>query len=61
VFTELLKEPKKPLLQPLKIFRVLMLPYEGESKELFTTRYVYVQMENARWVLTDQHEKGLHQ
>ena len=58
VLTELLKEPKKPLLQPPKILRVLMLPYEGESKELFMTRYVYVQVENARWVLTDQHETG---
>lgn len=61
ILSELLKEPKKPLLQPPKILRVLMLPYEGEGKELFMTRYVYVQMENARWVLTDQHEKGLHQ
>jgi conjugal transfer pilus assembly protein TraV len=58
VLSDLLKEPKKPLLQPPKILRVLMLPYEGESKELFMTRYVYVQVENARWVLTDQHEAG---
>ena len=58
VLSELLKEPRKPLLQPPKILRVLMLPYEGESKELFMTRYVYVQVENAKWVLTDQHETG---
>lgn len=56
VLTGLLKEPKKPLLQPPKILRVLMLPYEGERQELFMSRYVFVQLENARWVLTDQHE-----
>ena len=56
ILSELLKEPKKPLLQPPKILRVLMLPYEGERQELYMSRYVYIQLENARWVLTDQHE-----
>lgn len=31
----LLKEQKKPLLQPPKILRVLLLPYKGEDDELF--------------------------
>jgi len=31
----LLKEEKKPLLQPPKILRVLLLPYKGEGDERF--------------------------
>lgn len=57
VLSDLLEEPKKPLIQPPKILRVLMLPYEGEHGELFMTRYVYLQVEGAKWLLTDQQEK----
>lgn len=57
ILTELLQEPEKPLLQPPKILRVLMLPYEGANGELFMTRYVYVQVEDAKWLLTEQREK----
>jgi len=32
ILTELLQEPKKPVLQPPKILRVLLLPYQGEEK-----------------------------
>ena len=59
ILTELLHEPEKPLLQPPKILRVLMLPYEGANGELFMTRYVYVQVEDAKWLLTEQREKGV--
>ncbi|MHB8810643.1 MAG: TraV family lipoprotein [Desulfobulbaceae bacterium] len=57
VLAELLEEPKKPVLQPPKILRVLLLPYQGEQEELFMTRFVYVQIEDSRWVLTDLAEK----
>ena len=57
VLTELLQEPKKPVLQPPKILRVLLLPYQGEQEELFMTRFVYVKIEDSRWVLTDLAEK----
>jgi conjugal transfer pilus assembly protein TraV len=53
----LLEKPKKPLLQPPKILRVLLLPYKGEDEELFMTRYVYVKIENSKWILTDLVEK----
>ncbi len=59
ILSDLLEEPDKPLLQPPKILRVLMLPYEGEQGELFMTRYVYIQVEDAKWLLTEQHEKGV--
>ncbi|HBG19764.1 MAG TPA: hypothetical protein DDY32_10965 [Desulfobulbaceae bacterium] len=59
ILTELLHEPEKPLLQPPKILRVLLLPYEGDKGELFMTRYVYVQVEDAKWLLTEQREKGV--
>jgi len=57
ILTELLQEPNKPLLQPPKVLRVLLLPYRGESDELFMTRYVYLKIEDAKWILTDLDEK----
>jgi len=57
ILTALLQEPKKPLLQPPKVLRVLLLPYRGESDELFMTRYVYLKIEDAKWILTDLDEK----
>jgi len=53
----LLKEEKKPLLQPPKILRVLLLPYKGEGGELFMSRYVYVKIEDSKWILTDLAEE----
>ncbi|MBM9538500.1 TraV family lipoprotein [Desulfobulbus alkaliphilus] len=32
---------------------ILLLPYTGEGNELFMTRYVFVEIEAAPWVLTD--------
>ncbi len=52
----LLEEPKKPLLQPPKILRVLLLPYKGEGEELFMARYVYLKVKEADWVLSDINE-----
>ncbi len=53
----LLQEDKKPLLQPPKILRVLLLPYKGEDGELFMSRYVYVKIEDSKWILTDLSEE----
>ena len=53
----LLQEDKKPLLQPPKILRVLLLPYKGEGDELFMSRYVYVKIEDSKWILTDLSEE----
>lgn len=58
VLTELLEEPDKPMLAPPKIMRVLMLPYKGESDELFMTRFVYLKLKESQWVLTDISEKA---
>ena len=54
---ELLQEEKKPLLQPPKILRVLLLPYKGDGEELFMSRYVYLKIEDSQWVLTDLAEQ----
>lgn len=56
--TELLEEPDKPMLAPPRIMRVLMLPYKGESDELFMTRYVYLKLKDSQWVLTDITEQA---
>ena len=55
--SELLEEETKPLLQPPKILRVLLLPYKGEDEELFMSRYVYLKVEDSQWVLTDISEQ----
>jgi conjugal transfer pilus assembly protein TraV len=55
--TALLAEPDKPMLEPPKVMRVLMLPYKGENDELFMTRYVYLKLKESQWVLTDISEK----
>ena len=55
--TELMQEPERPMLEPPKIMRVLMLPYKGENDELFMTRYVYLKLKESQWVLTDISEK----
>ena len=52
----LLQQENKPLLQPPKILRVLLLPYKGESEELFMSRYVYVKIEDSKWILTELSE-----
>ena len=52
----LLREEKKPLLVPPKILRVLLLPYRGRGGELFMSRYVYIKIEDSRWILTDLSE-----
>jgi conjugal transfer pilus assembly protein TraV len=57
VVAQLLQEEKKPLLQPPKILRVLLLPYKGEEEELFMSRYVYVKIEDSKWILTDLAEQ----
>lgn len=57
VLAQLLQEEKKPLLQPPKILRVLLLPYKGEDEELFMSRYVYVKIEDSKWILTDLAEQ----
>jgi conjugal transfer pilus assembly protein TraV len=54
---DLLLAPETPMLQPPKILRVLLLPYTGEGNELFMTRYVFVEIEAVRWVLTDLGEQ----
>lgn len=56
--TALLTEPDKPMLEPPRIMRVLMLPYKGENDELFMTRYVYLKLKESGWVLTDISEKA---
>lgn len=55
--TDLLENPKAPLLAPPKVLRVLILPYKGEKNELFMTRYAYLEIEKAAWILTDIKEK----
>ena len=54
---DLLEAPETPILNPPRILRVLLLPYKGENNDLFMTRYAYLEIEPAQWVLTEVSEK----
>jgi conjugal transfer pilus assembly protein TraV len=49
----LLKEPLTPMVAPPKVMRVLLLPYKGDSNELYMIRYVYFFVEEPKWILGD--------
>lgn len=49
--TSLLKEPTTPMIAPPEIVRVLILPYKGEGAKLFMPRYVYIIIDEPKWVL----------
>ena len=57
MLADLLEAPETPVLNPPRILRVLLLPYKGENNELFMTRYAYLEIEPAQWVLTEVNEK----
>lgn len=52
-FDGLLKEPATPMVAPPQVMRVLLLPYKGESNELYMLRYVYFFVDEPKWVLGD--------
>ena len=54
----LLKEPVTPIVAPSQVVRVLLLPYRGDSGELFMSRYVYFIAEEPRWIIGDYLREG---
>ena len=56
--TGLLKEPVAPLVVPPKVMRVLLLPYKGESGELFMPRYIYFMADDPRWIMGGYLKEG---
>lgn len=50
--TKILKEPKTPVMVMPSIARILILPYqENSGKTLYFSRYVYVILDEPKWVL----------
>lgn len=54
IMTGILKEPKPPMIKPPQVIRVLILPYEGKSTTLYMPRYVYLIVDQAKWILNNQ-------
>lgn len=50
----LLREPTTPMIAPPQVMRVLVLPYKGEGARLYMPRYVYILVEEPKWVLGNQ-------
>jgi conjugal transfer pilus assembly protein TraV len=51
--TGLLKKPATPMVDPPKVMRVLILPYEDDSNILYMPRFTYLKVEDSRWVVGD--------
>jgi len=49
----LLKEPETPMITAPKIMRVLLLPYKGQSNELYMSRYIYFIADQPKWIMGD--------
>lgn len=50
--SQLLKDPKTPLIAPPKIVRVMILPYQDTTgKEFYSARYVYTLVDEPQWIL----------
>lgn len=52
-FDSLLKEPSTPVVAPPQVMRVLLLPYKGESNELYMIRHAYFFVDEPKWVFGD--------
>lgn len=50
-YTGLLRQPATPMVTPTQVVRVLMLPYRGDSNELFAMRYAYIIVDEPKWVI----------
>jgi len=58
----LLNSPPVPVKVPDTVLRVLILPYVGEDGSLNTSKYVFLKIEEGRWILGDyliERKKGV--
>ncbi|HHJ63325.1 MAG TPA: hypothetical protein ENJ61_00295 [Aquifex aeolicus] len=49
----LLREPPAPVKAPDTVLRVLILPYVSQDGALNTAKYVFLRVEEGRWILGD--------
>ena len=59
---KMLKEPPTPVKVPDMILRVLILPYVGEGGSLNAMKYVFLKVEEGKWVMGDyliEEKKGI--
>jgi len=47
----MLKAPNTPLIAPPQVMRILVLPYKGDMNELYMMRYVYLLIDDPKWVV----------
>jgi len=47
----MLKQPNTPLIAPPQVMRVLVLPYKGDMNELYMMRYIYLLIDDPKWVV----------
>ena len=47
----MLKAPNTPLIAPPQVMRVLVLPYKGDMNELYMMRYIYLLIDDPKWVV----------
>lgn len=47
----MLERSDTPLVAPPQVMRILILPYKGDMNELYMTRYVYLLVDDPKWVM----------
>jgi len=47
----MLKARNTPLIAPPQVMRVLVLPYRGDMNELYMMRYIYLLIDDSKWVV----------
>jgi conjugal transfer pilus assembly protein TraV len=47
----MLRQPNTPLIAPPQVMRVLVLPYKGDMNELYMMRYIYLLIDDPKWVV----------
>ena len=57
--SRMLEKPKTPLMSPPVTIRVLFLPYKDEANRLYMSRYVYLIVDQAQWVIGGSSPEGV--
>ena len=53
ILKKLVKKPPVPLKLPDKILRILVLPWVDKNGNLHTQQYIFVKVEEGKWILGD--------
>ena len=50
----LLSDPATPMVAPPQVMRVLLFPYKGDGNKLYMPRFVYMFIDDPKWILDEK-------